>query len=172
MTPERWRQIEELYDSVQERALADRAALLAQADPELRREVEAMLAQDASGKILDRPPGDLFDDDLLTGSRSMVAAGSQLGPFQIEVLLGAGGMGQVYRAIDTRLDRKVAIKISTEPFSARFEREARAISALNHPNICTLYDVAPNYLVMELVEGETLAAKLKKGKFSIEDTLL
>src|SRR3989441_8217538 len=172
MTPERWRQIEELYDSVQERALADRAALLAQADPELRREVEAMLAQDASGKILDRPPGDLFDDDLLTGSRSMVAAGSQLGPFQIEVLLGAGGMGEVYRAVDTRLDRKVAIKISTEPFSARFEREARAIATLNHPHICTLYDVGPNYLVMELVEGETLAAKLKRGKLSIDDTLL
>src|SRR5207244_7843114 len=64
------------------------------------------------------------------------------------------------------------IKISTEPFSARFEREARAIATLNHPHICTLYDVGPNYLVMELVEGETLAAKLKRGKLSIEDTLL
>src|SRR5207302_7885593 len=63
-------------------------------------------------------------------------------------------------------------KVSHEQFSARFEREARAISALNHPNICTLYDVGPNYLVMELVEGKTLAAKLKKGKLSIEDTLL
>src|SRR5207253_5373882 len=82
------------------------------------------------------------------------------------------GMGEVYRAVDTRLDRKVAIKISREQFSVRFEREARAISALNHPNICTLYDVGPNYLVMELVEGETLAAKLKKGKLSIDDTLL
>ncbi len=63
----------------------------------------------------------------------MVTVGSRLGPYQIEALLGAGGMGQVYRAADTRLDRKVAIKISTEQFSARFEREARAISALNHP---------------------------------------
>src|SRR2546428_4417662 len=169
MTPERWRQIEELYHLTREREPADRAALLAQADPELRREVEAMLAQDASGKILDQPADDLLTDSRLT----MVAAGSQLGPFRIEVLLGAGGMGEVYRAVDTRLDRKVAIKISTEPFSARFEREARAISALNHPHICTLYDVGPNYLVMELVEGETLAAKLKKkGKLSIEDTLL
>jgi serine/threonine protein kinase len=162
MTPERWRQIEELYHAAQERAPADRAAVLAQADPELRREVEALLAQDASGKILDRAAKDLLIDSRLP----MVAAGSQLGPYQIEALLGAGGMGEVYRAVDTRLNRKVAIKISTEQFSARFEREARAISALNHPHICTLYDVGPNYLVMELVEGETLAAKLKKGKLS------
>jgi eukaryotic-like serine/threonine-protein kinase len=169
MTPERWRQIEELYHSVRERAPADRTALLAEADPELRREVEAMLAQDASdGKILDRPAKDLLTDS----SSRMVAAGSQLGPYRIEALLGAGGMGQVYRAVDTRLGRKVAIKVSREQFSARFEREARAISALNHPHICTLYDVGPNYLVMELVEGETLAAKLKKGKLSIGDTLL
>src|SRR2546426_1072686 len=168
MTPDRWRQIEELYNSVRKRAPADRAVLLGEADPELRREVEALLAEDASGgKILDRPAKDLLTDSRL----NIIAAGSRLGPFQIEALLGAGGMGQVYRAIDTRLDRKVAIKISREQFSARFEREARAISALNHPNICTLYDVGPNYLVMELVEGETLAAKLKKGKLSIDDTL-
>jgi Tol biopolymer transport system component/predicted Ser/Thr protein kinase len=94
-----------------------------------------------------------------------------LGPYRIEGLLGAGGMGKVFQAVDTRLGRKVAIKISTEQFSVRFEREARAISALNHPHICTLYDVGPNYLVMELVEGETLVAKLKKGKLSIDDTL-
>jgi serine/threonine-protein kinase len=80
-------------------------------------------------------------------------------------------MGEVYRAIDTRLGRKVAIKTLHQKFSDRFEREARAISALNHPHICTLYDVGPNYLVMELLEGETLAAKLKKGKLSIDDAL-
>ena len=73
-------------------------------------------------------------------------------------------MGSVYRAVDTRLGRKVAIKICAQQFSGRFEREARAISALNHPHVCTLYDVGPNYLVMELVEGETLAARLKKGR--------
>ena len=78
-------------------------------------------------------------------------------------------MGEVFRAIDTRLGRAVAIKTTREQFSARFEREARAISSLNHPNICTLYDVGPNYLVMELVEGETLAARLKKGPLPIED---
>ena len=69
--------------------------------------------------------------------------------------IGAGGMGEVYKARDTRLGRDVAIKVSVEQFSERFEREARSIAALNHPNICHLYDVGPNYLVMELIEGET-----------------
>jgi len=167
MTPERWQQIETLYHSARERAPADRAALLAQADPELRREVEAMLVQDGSGgKILDRPAVDLLPDSTLT----QVMLGSQLGPYKIEGVLGEGGMGRVYRAVDTRLDRKVAIKVSARQFSERFEREARSIAALNHPHICTLYDVGPNYLVMELVEGETLAARLKKGKLSIAET--
>src|SRR5262249_2838763 len=166
MTPERWQQIEQLYQAARECPLTDRAARLAQADPD--REVEAMLAQDASGKILDRRAEDLLTDSRLT----IVAAGSQLGPYQIEFLLGAGGMGQVYRGLDTRLDRKVAIKVSREQFSARFEREARAISALNHPHICTLYDVGPNYLVMELIEGETLADQVKRGKLSVDATLL
>ena len=93
----------------------------------------------------------------------MPAAGMRLGPYRLEGKLGAGGMGEVFRAVDTRLDRAVAIKITHERFSARFDREARAISSLNHPNICTLYDVGPNYLVMELVEGETLASRLTKG---------
>src|SRR6266571_3588379 len=114
MTPERWRQIEELYHSARERALADRAALLARADPGLRREVEALLTKDASGGKRPDPPA----KDLSTDSRlPMVTVASRLGPYQIEALLGAGGMGQVYRAADTRLDRKVAIKLSTEQFS-------------------------------------------------------
>ncbi len=80
-------------------------------------------------------------------------------------------MGQVFRATDTRLGRPVAIKISNEEFIGRFQQEARAIAALNHPNICTLYDVGPDYLVMELVDGETLAARLKRGKLSFEQTI-
>jgi len=80
-------------------------------------------------------------------------------------------MGQVYKARDTRLGREVAIKILSERFSDRFEREARAVAALNHQHICTLYDVGPDYLVMELVEGETLAERLKKGALSMEQTL-
>jgi serine/threonine protein kinase len=84
----------------------------------------------------------------------VLAAGTILGPYQIIEVAGTGGMGQVYRARDIRLKRDVAIKVSAERFSERFEREARAVAALNHPNICTLYDVGPNYLVMEYVEGE------------------
>jgi len=83
--------------------------------------------------------------------------GSRVGPYQITAEIGAGGMGVVYRAHDPRLGRDVAVKVSAERFSERFEREARAVAALNHPNICTLHDVGPDYLVMELVEGETLA---------------
>ena len=77
--------------------------------------------------------------------------GTQLGPYE---LLAPGGMGEVYRARDTRLDRDVAIKVSTVEFSDRFSREARSIAALNHSNVCQLYDVGPNYLVLEYVEGE------------------
>ena len=79
-------------------------------------------------------------------------------------------MGQVYCALDTRLGRRVAIKVSVKQFNDRFEREARAIAALNHPHVCTLYDVGPNYLVMELLEGETLAARLRRGPLSLELT--
>ena len=86
--------------------------------------------------------------------------GERLGPYEIVSPIGSGGMGTVYRARDTRLGRDVAIKVSEERFSERFEREARAIAALNHPNICHLYDVGPNYLVMELVEGESPAGPL------------
>jgi eukaryotic-like serine/threonine-protein kinase len=84
----------------------------------------------------------------------MSRTGEKLGPYEILAPIGKGGMGEVYRARDSRLGRDVAIKVSTEKFSERFEREARVIASLNHPNICALYDVGPNYLVMELVEGE------------------
>ena len=102
---------------------------------------------------------------------SEVVAGSLLGPYRIEELLGAGGMGRVYRALDTRLDRTVAIKTSADQFSERFAREARAISALNHPNICTLYDVGPDYIVLELIEGQTLADRLLHGPIPVDEAL-
>jgi dipeptidyl aminopeptidase/acylaminoacyl peptidase/predicted Ser/Thr protein kinase len=89
-----------------------------------------------------------------------LSGGTRLGPYEILAPIGAGGMGEVYRARDTRLDRMVAIKISAETFSDRFEREARSIAALNHPHICQLYDVGPDYLVMELVDGATLQGPL------------
>src|SRR6516165_9996439 len=107
--------------------------------------------------------------------------GTRLGPYQIVAPLGAGGMGEVYRARDTRLERTVAVKIlpahlSSDPVrKQRFEREAKTISSLNHPNICTLHDIGSqdglDYLVMECVEGETLAKRLEKGPLPLEQVL-
>lgn len=93
-----------------------------------------------------------------------VSAGTRLGPYEILAPLGKGGMGEVWKARDTRLGRDVATKIAQSDFSERFEREARAIAALNHPNICHLYDVGTNYLVMELVEGTPLRGPLPLQK--------
>src|SRR5205823_1501119 len=98
-------------------------------------------------------------------------AGTRLGPYEIIALIGAGGMGEVYQARDTRLDRSVAVKVSAEAFSDRFEREARVVSSLNHPHICTLHDVGPNYLVMELVAGETLAEQVARGPIASSEAL-
>ena len=163
MTPERLRQIEELFHEVRESSADDRTELLARADPELRREVESLLARQSDNLLVDRPAVGASIEPLEDTRIPTPIAGTSLGPYRIEGKLGEGGMGEVFRAVDTRLGRAVAIKITHEQFSARFDREARAISSLNHPNICTLYDVGPNYLVMELVEGETLAARLKDG---------
>jgi serine/threonine protein kinase len=100
-----------------------------------------------------------------------LSAGTRLGPYEILVPLGAGGMGEVYRARDPRMGREVAIKVSAERFSDRFEREVHAVAALNHPNICQVYDVGPNYLVMELVEGPTLAERIASGAIPLEEAL-
>jgi len=110
-----------------------------------------------------------------------LTAGTKLGPYEIQSPLGAGGMGEVYRALDTRLNRTVAIKILPEHLSGspearqRFDREARAISSLSHPNICHLYDVGEqdgtSFLVMEYLEGEPLADRLRKGPLSLDQVL-
>ena len=110
-----------------------------------------------------------------------LTSGTHLGPYEILSPIGAGGMGEVYQAKDTRLDRIVAIKVLPEHFAQsperkqRFEREAKAISQLNHPHICTLYDVGEqdgiDYLVMEYIEGETLAERLKKGALPLDKAL-
>src|SRR5262249_45831112 len=110
-----------------------------------------------------------------------LAPATRLGPYEILQPIGAGGMGEVYRARDTRLERAVAIKIlpahlSSDPIrKQRFEREAKTISSLNHPHICTLYDVGQqdgvDFLVMECVEGETLSKRLEKGPLPLEQLL-
>src|ERR1700689_4846198 len=108
-------------------------------------------------------------------------SGTKLGPYEIQSPLGAGGMGEVYRALDTRLDRTVAVKVlashlsSSPELKQRMEREARAISSLNHPHICQLYDIGSqdgtDYLVMEFLEGQTLGERLRKGALPLNEAL-
>ena len=112
---------------------------------------------------------------------AVLQPGARLGPYEVVSALGAGGMGEVYRARDTRLDRTVAIKVLPETLAAdpqfreRFDREARAISQLDHPHICALYDMGDQagtaYLVMEYLEGETLADRLAKGALPLDQAL-
>ena len=186
---EHWQRVEELYHSALALSGTQRAAFLHEAcagDDVLYRDVESLLAHSsAASGFLDAPAievaANLVDDHGSLIGRQLgvyrvpglpqILPGTRLGPYQIETLLGAGGMGCVFRARDTRLGRPVAIKVCLEAFSARFEREARSIAALNHPHVCTLYDIGPNYLVMELVEGETLASVLAKGARSVDDAL-
>ncbi len=176
MNPERWRQIEELYHDALELAPAERAAFISQScgdDEELRREVESLLAsRDEAASFIESTPDDVVAGMMAeTQSRSMI--GRTLGHYRISSLLGAGGMGEVYRAHDTRLDRDVAVKILPEHLATdaealrRFEREAKAVAALSHPNILSIFDFGTeentSYAVMELLNGETLRARLQRG---------
>ncbi|HXS98186.1 MAG TPA: protein kinase [Candidatus Limnocylindrales bacterium] len=170
MTPERWHRIEEIFHAANSLDTAHRSTFLAEScgtDDDLRRCVERLLAASVAPQLdLDRPAW----DQSLTQTISNAAEPVEFGVYRVVSELGRGGMGAVYLAEDTRLGRKVAIKVSQTRYSHRFEREARAIAALNHPNVCTLYDVGPNYLVMEFCAGETLAARLKRGPLTPEET--
>jgi Tol biopolymer transport system component len=145
MEREAWQQVDRLYHAALEQPAAERSAFLNDActDPDLRREVESLLSFEPSGRSL-------FD---CPAWEKRLAPGERLGPYEIVGRAGAGGMGEVWKARDTRLGRDVAIKVCAERFSDRFRREARAIAALNHPHICTLYDVGADCLVMEYIEG-------------------
>jgi len=173
MKPERWKQIEQLYDAALERNADRRASFLDQAcegDEELRREVASLLASDEqAGSFLAAPATEVMARSVAAeGASSLI--GRLIGAYQVQSLLGAGGMGEVYLARDIRLGRKVAIKVLTAFIAQdvdrlrRFEREARAISALNHPNILTVYDIGAYeglpYIVAELLEGQELRAQL------------
>src|ERR1700739_2910557 len=147
MDPQRWARIEFLYHAALAKAPADREDYLADAcahEPEVRREVESLL-KDASEPL---------------------AIGKRVGPYEIVGLLGTGGMGEVYRAKDTRLKREVALKMLPEAFTndpsriARFQREAEMLASINHPNIAHVYGLEERAIVMELVEGETLTGPL------------
>ena len=161
MTPERLRQIQELYLAALNCSGAEREALLAQADADVRQKVEAMLSQASRSNLLDHPVWEGEPEPSLV----TLGQGSQIGHYKIEAQIGAGGMGTVFRAIDTKLHRPVAIKFLSDEFAdaaarRRFQREAQMASSLNHPHILTVYDVGEfdgrQYLVTEFVDGGTL----------------
>ncbi|MEO8597071.1 MAG: protein kinase [Candidatus Solibacter sp.] len=166
MDPTRWRQIEELYHAALKQEPVRRDGFLAEAcreDVDLRRQLELLLAHNGhTGALVDHAAWAGVES--LAPGHTILQQGERLGPYEILGPLGKGGMGEVYTATDSRLGRKVAIKVSQERFSQRFEREARASAALNHPHICSLYDVGPNYLVMEYVSGDPLRGPLPLDK--------
>jgi serine/threonine protein kinase len=164
---ERWQQIESIFHEALERAPSEREEYVRRAcaeDGELHREISSLLANHsgdagfgawaaaAAAKVISAP--------------RTLQPGEHLGPYEILSFIAAGGMGGVYRAHDPRTGRDVAVKVCAGRFGERIEREIRAIAALNHPNICTLFDVGPNYLVMELIEGES-----PKGPLPVETAL-
>jgi len=180
MTPERFQHVERLYHAARRKTAEERAALLAEADPDIRREVESLLAQRAT-EFLDRPvlqnAPELLEDSRLTG----LVVGASLGPYRIESKLGEGGMGVVYRAVDRRLRRVVAVKVLPRAFEQdpdrlrRFTNEARAASALNHPHILTVHDIgeadgAP-FIAMEFIDGITVRARLRQGPLPLGEAL-
>src|SRR5580765_1484671 len=167
MTPERWKQVESLYQAARTRLSGERVAFLAdhcRDDELLRRDVESLLNEPESGGFLDTPARAAahIGSDIVPAAMS----GHTLGAYHLQALLGAGGMGEVYRARDAKLGRDVAIKIlpravTSDPDRlARFEREARMLAALNHPNNCAIYGFEEaggfHFLILELVDGETL----------------
>ena len=176
-----WQRIKTIVGEALELPEDERAAFIDRVcadNRELHREVASLVFHDADDGFLERPLLVAAANDTLTNANEAVLeAGSRLGPYELEALIGVGGMGQVYRARDTRLDRVVAIKVLPEQFAfddtrrQRFEREARVISRLNHPHICTLHDIGTDqgvgYLVMEYIDGETLAATLERGPLPV-----
>src|SRR5438876_8167537 len=176
MNATRWSQVERLYQAALERPAGERGAFLRDAcgdDSELREEVESLLAQASAANGFLNDPAVEAVARLMTDEHGTLI-GRQIGIYRVTSLLGAGGMGEVYRARDTQLGRDVAIKVLRAGVTVspqmleRFEREARAASALNHPNICTIYGIGtdPPFIAMELLEGETLQ-QLMRGPMEV-----
>ena len=189
MTGERWARVKALFQVAVERPIEERGAFLAAAtgdDEALRREVESLLRSDTSDESFLRglpvqEPGriDHFAEVSTDGaqSRPHLTAGLCIGPYEIVAAIGAGGMGEVYRARDTKLNRDVALKILPDAFArdadrlARFRREARAVAALNHPHIVTIFSIEEHddvpFMTMELIEGCTLDQGIPDGGLSL-----
>jgi len=180
MTRERYQRVVEIFQAASERSANARPGFLTSAcggDDDLRRDVEAMLAADAQpGGFLSKSPDDLAAAAVgARETRSLI--GQRVSHYEVISLLGAGGMGEVYRARDTRLKREVALKVLPDFFAndpermARFQREAEVLAALNHPNIAAIYGIEDQALVMELVEGPTLADRMAHGLIPIKEVL-
>jgi len=179
MGPERWREVEAIYHAALELPEVERGRFVREAcrgDRELLEEVESLLGFDSAGaKLMEQPAAQGI------GTHTALSSGRRLGAYEILDLVGAGGMGEVYRARDTRLGRTVALKVlpgdlmQSPERRERFEREARAVSRLSHPHICTLYDVGreddTDFLVMEYLEGEPLVQRLSAGALPLEAAL-
>ena len=185
MTPERWQQIKQLYESAVKRDERERAAFVEQAcagDSELRREVESLLAhQDGNDSFIETPAVEMAARALAERPKAESLMGRQLGSYKILSLLGAGGMGDVYRANDAKLGREVALKVLPGALCARsgapprFQREALLLASLNHPNIAAIHGLEETdgvrYLVLELVAGETLAERVAAGPLEVKEAL-
>src|SRR5918994_6865782 len=185
LTSDEWRRIGVVLDRLHESRPELRDAMLEDACREQGLAVEDVRsfvdAEEQSGALPEELPLELiantFGEAAAAAANFRLSAGQKLGPYEIVAVIGAGGMGEVYRASDSRLDRTVAIKVlrphllQSADARQRFDREARAISSLNHPHVCTLYDVGHqegiDFLVMEYVEGETLAERLQRGAIAI-----
>ncbi len=176
MQRDNWAAVKELFESALEQDPARRSAFLKErsSDASIRAEVERLLAEhDQAGTFLSRPAvGNLAGGTDAPAPLPKFSDGTVLAErFRILRFIAAGGMGEVYKAVDIRLGREVAIKIVAESFGQRFETEAHTIASLNHPCICALHDIGPNYLVMEYLEGETLAARIKQGPMPLNEVL-
>ena len=184
MKPERWQQIDKLLEAALEREESERSAFLKQAcagDESLQEEVESLLAADKQAEDLIEAPAVEMIAEGFAKDQSGSLKGRRMGSYKILSLLGAGGMGEVYRARDMKLEREVAIKVLPAQFTqdperiARFQREAKLLASLNHPNIAAIHGLEESdglqFLVLELVEGKTLAERVVKGPMPIEETL-
>ena len=185
MHAERWQEIDRLFDAVLEREPAERASFLVEAsagDEDLRREVESLLAaHEGATKFIEAPAIQVAAKAAAAGGNTFSAVGREIGPYRVKSLLGLGGMGEVYRAVDTRLDRSVALKFLPSEFTheaeriRRFEREARAASALNHPNIVTIYEIGQSdgtcFIATELVEGQTLRDMMQRSPMHTKEAI-
>jgi len=179
ITHDRWQRIKEIFISAQARPPAERSDYLnevCQDDPSVREEVETLLAADADNDDFLSSPAYEFVEGILAGEPSEFLAGQKIGRFEILCSLGMGGMGQIYLAHDENLGRKIALKLISRDFAAdpqrvhRFEQEARAASALNHPNVCVIHDVGKtetgrHFIAMEHIQGITLRDQLARGTF-------